>query len=561
MDAAISRFDTLNKFPKVLQALGVSAEDSERAMERLSDGIDGLPTKLDEIASTAQRMYTSFNDMDKATDSAIALNNALLGSGSSAADAARGTQQYIKFLQTGKMEMDSWNTLQETMDIGLIKIAESFGYAGKTAKQDLYEALKEGTVTVEQFNDKLIEVGTGTGIMAQLAKENSLGITTSLGNLRNAAARGMADIIKSFDNLSKELTGKDIAQNIDSLKRIVNQSFKAIGRAIEASAPYVKAFASAVSSLIPIVKTLSPVLIGMASAYAMHAVIARTIAALKASKIVTASVTAVKKIYTLAVRQATTAEVSQAAASKLLMISQKALGAVTSAVAVAQGVLTGRMKLSTAAMLAKASAAKVMGAAMRFLSGPVGWVTVGIGAVAGAAVAVVKWFKRTSAEAKRLKAETEELANATDELIDSVEESVDAYKDNIQEVKKTGRANRDLVRRIDELSRKENKSAADKHMLKSYIDQLNESVEDLNLTYDEEADALSMTSEQMRARVDLLEHESNLIASRERMTEIAKEQMEVEMQLEKVNQLREEWNQKLEEGTVKTSEHSDAMED
>ena len=57
MGDAISRFDTLNKFPKVLQALGVSAEDSQRAMQRLSDGIDGLPTKLDDIASTAQKMY------------------------------------------------------------------------------------------------------------------------------------------------------------------------------------------------------------------------------------------------------------------------------------------------------------------------------------------------------------------------------------------------------------------------------------------------------------------------------------------------------------------------
>src|SRR5699024_8043627 len=58
MDDAINRFDTLNKFPKVLQALGVSAEDSERAMSKLSDGIDGLPTKLNDIAQTAQRMYT-----------------------------------------------------------------------------------------------------------------------------------------------------------------------------------------------------------------------------------------------------------------------------------------------------------------------------------------------------------------------------------------------------------------------------------------------------------------------------------------------------------------------
>src|SRR5699024_3031542 len=124
LDGAIKRFDTLNSFPKVLQALGVSAEDAEKATSKLSDGIDGLPTTLDEIASNAQRMYTSFNDMDKATDSAIALNNAMLGSGSSAADAQRGTEQYIKALQTGKIQMDTWNTLSETMDVGLIKIAE-----------------------------------------------------------------------------------------------------------------------------------------------------------------------------------------------------------------------------------------------------------------------------------------------------------------------------------------------------------------------------------------------------------------------------------------------------
>src|SRR5690606_10378983 len=103
-----------------------------------------------------------------------------------------------------------------------------FGYTGKSAKQDLYNALKDGIITMDQFNDKLIEVGTGTGIMAQLAKENSLGIATSLSNLRNAFARGLADILDSLNRLSKATTGKDIAQNIDSLKVIINQSFKAI---------------------------------------------------------------------------------------------------------------------------------------------------------------------------------------------------------------------------------------------------------------------------------------------------------------------------------------------
>ena len=176
LDSAISRFDTLNKFPKVLQSLGVSAEDSERSINRLSDGIDGLPTKLNDIAANAQRMYTSFNDMDKATDSAIALNNAMLGSDSSANDAQRGTEQYLQVLQRGKMEMQEWKILQETMDVGLIKIAESFGFTGRSAKTELYAALKEGTITMDEFNDKLIEVGTGTGELAELARVNSLGL-------------------------------------------------------------------------------------------------------------------------------------------------------------------------------------------------------------------------------------------------------------------------------------------------------------------------------------------------------------------------------------------------
>src|SRR5699024_1888709 len=191
---AITRFDTLNQFPKVLEALGVSAEDAEKSVDNLSEGIDGLPTKLDDIASTAQRMYTSFGDMDKVTDSALALSNALLGSGSTGEQASRGTEMYIKMLQTVQVDLQTWRSLSETMDVGLIKIAESFGYAGKSAKDDLYKALQDGSITIEDFNEKLIEVGTGTGVMADLARENSLGLATSLTNLGTAVSRNVANI-------------------------------------------------------------------------------------------------------------------------------------------------------------------------------------------------------------------------------------------------------------------------------------------------------------------------------------------------------------------------------
>ena len=40
IDGAISRYDTLNSFPRVLQLMGFDAEQSEKAISKLSDGIE-----------------------------------------------------------------------------------------------------------------------------------------------------------------------------------------------------------------------------------------------------------------------------------------------------------------------------------------------------------------------------------------------------------------------------------------------------------------------------------------------------------------------------------------
>ena len=531
MDAAISRFDTLNKFPKVLQSLGVSAEDSERAMSRLSDGIDGLPTKLDEISSTAQRMYTSFNDMDKATDSAIALNNALLGSGSSAVDAQRGTEQYLKALQTGKMEMDTWNSLSETMDVGLIKIAEGFGFAGRSAKSDLYKALKDGIITMDEFNDKLIEVGTGTGIMAKLAKENSLGIATSIGNLRNAAARGMAGIIDSFNKLSKAATGREIAENIDNLKVIVNQSFKVMQNVIEGTTPYVKGFASAVNATLPVIRFLSPALIGLATAYGMHKVIILTTTAIKANTTAIAIATTAKNVYAVATNRLA---LTMALAAVQIKIQSAALVTYNKVVALAttiQAMYTSGMTLASIAAIGLSGAIHVLNVAIKVLMGPIGWATLAIGALVGAVIGIVKWLNRSSAEAKKLKAETEELGKTTDTLTDNLNSTSKAYKENEKDIKASAKANSELAKKIEELASKENKSAGEKALLQSYIESLNGSIEGLNLAYDEEANALNMSSKELQARINLMKEQEVAQEAQSRLNEIMKEQELIEDQL------------------------------
>ncbi|GAF14928.1 phage tail length tape-measure protein [Bacillus sp. JCM 19045] len=560
LDDAIARFDTLNAFPKVLEALGVSAEDSQRAMGNLSDGIDGLPTKLNDIAASAQRMYTSFGDIDMATDSAIALNNALLGSGASAGQAQRGTEQYIKALQTGTFDMNTWNTLSETMDVGLVKIAESFGFAGKSAKDDLYSALKDGTITIDDFNNKLIEVGTGTGIMATLAKENSLGVATSFSNLQTSVSRGVANSIAAIDNLSKSVTGNNIAENIDGMKDIVNAAFKIINSSIDSATPYLVGLKNAVKPVVPIIQTLSPVIIGLASSFAIltGAAIAKTLA-LKTYSLIAGTATAVTSAYTGSITVSTIATNAMTASLYVMSTAKKAVTAMTNAATAAALLFTGQISFSTVAIIAKTVAVKALDVAIKFLLGPIGLVIAGVGLLVGAVIAVVGWLNKATEEGERLGAETEELASKTDALNDSLDSTSAAYEKNQSSIIANADATEELASKVDELANKENKSAAEKELLASYINELNSSMDGLNLMYSEEAEALNMSSEQMAARIELLNEQDKAQEAQSRLTEILREQSEVEQQLAETNELRDEWNQKLEEGSVKAKEHKEAM--
>ncbi|HJF87148.1 MAG TPA: tape measure protein [Companilactobacillus farciminis] len=249
LDGAISRFDTFQKFPKVMAALGFSTDDSKKSMDKLSEGIDGLPTTLDDVVASTQQMAATTGDLDRSTDTVIALNNAFLASGASSEDATRGMQQYNQMLSNGTVDLDSWKTIQETMPLALQKTAEAMGFTGATAKRDLYQALQDGEVTFDQFSDSLIELGTGTGDLAKLAKENSLGIATSITNLKNSTVNGLEKIIEKFDELSQKLTGKSIAEHIDSVKGIINSTFSAITDSMDKIIPIIDKVKAAFTNL------------------------------------------------------------------------------------------------------------------------------------------------------------------------------------------------------------------------------------------------------------------------------------------------------------------------
>lgn len=248
MGGAISRFDTLNKYPVVMNALGYSMGDTAKSSKILQKGIDGLPTSLDEITASAQQLGPLTGSATKAAKSAVALNNAFLASGASSADASRGLQQYTQMMSTGKVDLMSWRTLMETMPTALRKVAKSFGFTGKSAEMDLYNALQKGKISVDQLNDAFIRLNGGSNGFAALAKKNSAGIGTSFANLKNSVIKNLANMLTYIDQGFKNAGFGSIASTLDSMKNGINAAFTAIGPVVAGATTVILNFAKMVSS-------------------------------------------------------------------------------------------------------------------------------------------------------------------------------------------------------------------------------------------------------------------------------------------------------------------------
>lgn len=231
LDGAITRFDTLHTYPKVMKSLGFSTEDAQAAVSKLNAAVQGLPTSLSDIVKNAQVMTSVTGDMNMATDTAIALNDALLASSASTEDAARATQQYSQMLATGKPDLESWRTLQETMSPALTKVAKKLGIAsGNTLK--LYDAMKEGEITFDDFNKALIECDTETGGFAETAKDASKTIRTGFTNIKSAVENFEMAVIGAVDNI---INSKGFGGVVDVLDNIKTAIYNVRGAFMESS--------------------------------------------------------------------------------------------------------------------------------------------------------------------------------------------------------------------------------------------------------------------------------------------------------------------------------------
>src|SRR5690606_35486066 len=166
-----------------------------------------------------QRIAVMTGDLDGAVETTLALNNAFIASGASVADAERGLEQYIQTLAKGEVDLQSWRTLQETMGVALNDVAKAFGFAGKSAQMDLYQALKHGRITFDEFNAKLIELSNQTGGLADRALTAAGGIRTDWTYMNTAVVRGVTNILEAIDEVLADTPLQSIENVIKSIGR------------------------------------------------------------------------------------------------------------------------------------------------------------------------------------------------------------------------------------------------------------------------------------------------------------------------------------------------------
>ena len=501
MDKAIDRFDTLQRFPKVMKSLGYSSKDVASSTKLLAEGIEGLPTSLDTVVATTQKLTSMTGNLKQSTKLTIALNNAFLASGASTEEASRGLTQYTQMLSSGKVDLQSWKTLQETMSYALQKTAESFGYAGASAQNDLYKALQDGKITFSDFSKRLIELNKGVNGFAEMAKKNSEGIKTSFNNIVLAVAKGIANVITEFDNLSKAVTGKSIAKHLDSIKEAINNTFNIIIGVIRGATPVVKSLVSVLGFLKPVLDPLISIFAGVVGAVLLF---------------------------------------------KGAMLGLSIIKGIGSLIGT---LITSLVSLTSTSLVATGATTGLAGALAALSSG-------GVFLVVGAIAGLVSWLTQESEASKEAKAKNEEFKRSLDDLHESVNKGNEAYKDRRNEIQATAEDNERLVRKIDELNAVENKTAAQKKELASAAETLNSRIEGLNIQYDKATGTINMTTDAIRKQIEIAKASAEIEAANQKMVENAKKRLEIKDKIKEVEKQYQDLVEKtdsVEEGSFSNS--------
>lgn len=232
ISSGINRLDTIESFQRVMVALGESPEAAAGSIDQMVSALDGLPTATNDMASWVQQIRSAGEPLDRATQLGIAMNDAMLAGGHSAADVANAMDAYNTILARGVPDLMHWRSLVTTSPAAIDQLAKSL-LGADANQQDLYQAMQDGTVTMDDFNDALIQLNEegvdGMANFEEQARAATGGIGTALENVQNRISKAWQVILDAIGS-----------ERISGLINGISSQFAPLAQMI---APYITAAA------------------------------------------------------------------------------------------------------------------------------------------------------------------------------------------------------------------------------------------------------------------------------------------------------------------------------
>lgn len=537
---------------KAAQAAQKVADSAISAAKELDEGYDIIITKtgatgeeLEGLQDVANGVYGSMAvDMKEVGEAVGTINTRFGATGDELKDLS---ESFLQFAQINGTEVSaSVESVDRLMQIFKIDASDTENVLGLLTKagqdtgismSNLMNTLDSNGATLQELG---IDLGTATQMLANFEANgvDAGGVMTALRKaVQNAAKQGkdanevLLDAEERIRNATDETEALQIASDVFGTKGaiVMAQGIRDGRIQLDKATDSIAEYGDVVSRTYE--ATLDP---WDKTQIAMNNL--KTVGSELAGQALSTLAPAIEKVTDL-VRSVS--EWFQ----KLSPTGQKVVGIVT-ALGAGAAILAPRIMsvvqtfsmLKTAAAATRALSTATQGAEsaqkafnLAVLANPIVAVTAGIIAATVAIGALAFKLADASAESEAFKASASAIADAAKENSSAVQDMADNAAASVAQMQAQEQIADDLVGTVDDLSKKENKSADEVKRLHDAVRQLNQIYPELNLQYDEAADSLNMTNRELQDNIQLTQDQAKAAAYARIYNELMEQQVQLQI--------------------------------